>query len=195
MLEIFLHFQFNIFDFTLIVLCRIEGRKSWKILLLHTISPTGVLNCKLHIMFHIHSYNTIIHSFIIHHLPRPVFLYLHRFSAQKPPRGGELRIELGPAHGGPALQQADALWTEPRRTLRVRRSMFTQPEKGRRPGTWRNRSFACQSWPADCGGLRSFFLHVVLPREKLKARWSALIFVLPSFAGGEGRVSVSWWKL
>ncbi len=29
--------------------------------------------------FKIHSYNTIIHSFILRHLPSPVFLYLHRF--------------------------------------------------------------------------------------------------------------------
>jgi hypothetical protein len=61
-------------------------------------------------------YNTIIHS-----LPKP-FLYLHRFSAQqeKPPQGAaEPRIELGPA-----LQQADALRTELRYTLRVRGSMF-----------------------------------------------------------------------
>jgi hypothetical protein len=85
------------------------------------------------IIFNIHSYNTIIHFFILHHLPRPVFLYPHRFSAQqeKPPQGAaEPRIELGPA-----LQQADALRTELRYTLRVRGSMFTQPEKGRRPGT------------------------------------------------------------
>ncbi len=40
-------------------------------------------------------------------------LFLHRFYAQwKPPCGAEPKIELGPA-----LQQADALPTEPRRTI------------------------------------------------------------------------------
>ena len=34
---------------------------------------------KTFIIFNIHSYNTIIHSFILRHLPSPVFLYLHRF--------------------------------------------------------------------------------------------------------------------
>ncbi len=45
------------------------------------------------IIFNIHSYNTIIHSFILHHFPRPVFLYLHRFSYQqeKPLRGANPR--------------------------------------------------------------------------------------------------------
>jgi hypothetical protein len=62
------------------------------------------------IIFNNHSHSTIIHSFIIHHSPRPVFLYpqqeknLHEVPSP--------RIELGPA-----LQQADALPTEPRRTL------------------------------------------------------------------------------
>jgi len=65
-------------------------------------------------LFNIHSYNKIVHSFILDHLPRPVFLYLHRFSAQqqKPPLGAEPRIELGPA-----LQLADSLPAELRRTL------------------------------------------------------------------------------
>jgi hypothetical protein len=69
---------------------------------------------KTFISFNIHSYNTIIHSFILHHLPRPVFLNLHRFSAQqeKPPWGAEPGIKLGPA-----AQQADKLPFEPRRTL------------------------------------------------------------------------------
>ncbi len=58
------------------------------------------------IIFNIHSYNTIIHSFILHHFPRPVFLYLHRFSDQqeKPLWGANPRIELEPA-----MQQADPL--------------------------------------------------------------------------------------
>ncbi len=62
------------------------------------------------IIFNIHSYNTIIHSFILHHLPRPVFLYLHHFSDQqeKPLWVANPRIELGPA-----IQQADALPIEP----------------------------------------------------------------------------------
>ncbi len=61
------------------------------------------------IIFNIHSYNTVIHSFILHH-----FLYLHRFSDQqeKPLWGANPRIELGPA-----IQQADALLIEPRHTL------------------------------------------------------------------------------
>jgi hypothetical protein len=65
-------------------------------------------------IFNIHSYNTIIHSFILHHFPRPVFLYLHRFSDQqeKPLWGANPRIELGPA-----IQQADALPIEPLHTL------------------------------------------------------------------------------
>jgi hypothetical protein len=66
------------------------------------------------IFFNNHSYSTIIHSFILHHSPKPVFLYPHRFFAQqeKPPWGAEPRIKLGPA-----LQQADALPNELRRTL------------------------------------------------------------------------------
>jgi hypothetical protein len=35
------------------------------------------------IIFINHSHSTIIHSFILHHSPRPVFLYPHRFSAQQ----------------------------------------------------------------------------------------------------------------
>jgi hypothetical protein len=35
------------------------------------------------IIFNIRSSNTITHSFIPHHLPRPVFSYLHCFSAQQ----------------------------------------------------------------------------------------------------------------
>ncbi len=63
----------------------------------------------------IHRTSYIVHSFVLHRLPRPVFLYLHRFSAQqeKSPRGAEPRIELGHA-----LQQSDELRTEPRRTLK-----------------------------------------------------------------------------
>jgi hypothetical protein len=30
----------------------------------------------IYLFFNIHSYNTIIHSLILHHLPRPVFLYI-----------------------------------------------------------------------------------------------------------------------
>jgi hypothetical protein len=52
------------------------------------------------IFFNNHSHSTIIHSFIPHHSPRPVF------------GGAETKIELGPA-----LQQADALQTEPRHAL------------------------------------------------------------------------------
>ncbi len=33
--------------------------------------------------FNNHSHGTIIHSFILHHSPRPVFLYPHRFFAQQ----------------------------------------------------------------------------------------------------------------
>jgi len=66
------------------------------------------------IIFDIHSYNTITHPFILYHSPRPIFLYPHRVFAQQeePPWGAEPRFELGPA-----LQQADALPTELRRTL------------------------------------------------------------------------------
>jgi hypothetical protein len=35
------------------------------------------------IIFNNHSHSTIIHSFILHHSPRPVFLYPHRFFAQQ----------------------------------------------------------------------------------------------------------------
>ncbi len=73
------------------------------------------------IIFNIHSYNLIIHSFILHHLPRSVLLYLHRFSAQqeKPPWGAEPRIELGPAlqQGADARCWATPHCTELRRTL------------------------------------------------------------------------------
>jgi hypothetical protein len=74
----------------------------------------GTLFFIIFVIFNIHSYNTIIHSFILNHLPRPVLLYLHRFGAQqeKPPRGAGLKIELEPA-----LQQAYALPTELRRIL------------------------------------------------------------------------------
>jgi hypothetical protein len=67
---------------------------------------------KTFIIFNIHSNNTIIHYFIIH--PRPVFFYLHHFSAlqEKPPWGAEPGIKLGPA-----AQQADKLPFEPHRTL------------------------------------------------------------------------------
>ncbi len=57
-----------------------------------------------------HSYNTFIH--------RPFaqaflyFLIACLLSGEKPPCGAEPRVELGPA-----LQQADALPTEPRRTI------------------------------------------------------------------------------
>ncbi len=79
---------------------------------------------KTFIIFNIHSYNTIIHSFILHHLPRPVFLYLHRFSAQqeKPPWGAEPGIKLGPA-----AQQTDKLPFEPLCTLIEPRRSLTEP--------------------------------------------------------------------
>jgi hypothetical protein len=35
------------------------------------------------IIFNNHSHSTIIHSFVLHHSPRPVFLYPHRFFAQQ----------------------------------------------------------------------------------------------------------------
>ena len=35
------------------------------------------------IIFNNHSHSTIIHSFILHHWPRPIFLYPHRFFAQQ----------------------------------------------------------------------------------------------------------------
>ncbi len=117
------------------------------------------------IIFHIHSYSTIIHSFILHYFT--VFLYLHRFFAQKPPRGAaEPRIELGPA-----LQQADALYELSYATplgcgglcLHSQRRVEDQGPDGTdhllvRAG--RQIVVACAL----------FFLHVVLPREKLKAR-------------------------
>jgi hypothetical protein len=34
------------------------------------------------IIFNNHSHSTVIHSFILHHSPRPVFLYLHCFFTQ-----------------------------------------------------------------------------------------------------------------
>ncbi len=66
------------------------------------------------IVDNIHSYYTIILSFILYHSLRLVFLYTHRSLAQQgePPWGAELRFELGAA-----FQQADALPTELRRTL------------------------------------------------------------------------------
>ena len=79
---------------------------------------------KTFIIFNIHSYNTIIHSFILHHLPTPVFLYLHRFSAQqeKPPWGAGPGIKLGPV-----AQQADKLPFEPLRTLIEPRRSLIEP--------------------------------------------------------------------
>ncbi len=57
-----------------------------------------------------HSYNT----FIRHHSPGSLSMSSSLVAQwEKPPCGAELRIELGPA-----LQQADALPTEPRRTIK-----------------------------------------------------------------------------
>jgi hypothetical protein len=75
-------------------------------------------------IFHIFFYNihTYIHTitFIQYIYPSPfaeasLHPFLHRLLAQwgEPPCGAEPRIELGPA-----LQQADALPTEPRRTIK-----------------------------------------------------------------------------
>jgi hypothetical protein len=79
---------------------------------------------KTFIIFNIYSFNTIIHSFILHHLP--VVLYLHRFSAQqeKPPWGAEPGIKLRPA----ALQ-ADKLPFEPCRTLIEPRRSLIEPSR------------------------------------------------------------------
>jgi hypothetical protein len=121
------------------------------------------------IIFNILSYKTVLHSFILRHLPRPVLLYLHRFSAQqeKPPQGAaEPRIELGPA-----LQQADAhyelsyatpLWCGGLCLHSQRRGEDQGPD-----GTDHLRVRADRQIVVP-GAL--FFLHVVLLREKLNAR-------------------------
>jgi hypothetical protein len=76
-------------------------------------------------IFHFFFYN--IHTFISHSYNTFIVAIrwglspsLHRLKAQweDPPCGAEPRIELGPA-----LQQADALPTEPRRTIEPRRTM------------------------------------------------------------------------
>jgi hypothetical protein len=66
------------------------------------------------IMFNNHSHSTIIHSFILHHSPRPCLLVsssLLRSAREESPWGAEPRIALGPS-----LQQADALQNELHRT-------------------------------------------------------------------------------
>jgi hypothetical protein len=68
-------------------------------------------------LFIFHIFITYIHTITIHlsvAIRRGLSPFLHRFYAQweTPPCGAEPRIELGPA-----LQQADALPTEPRRTI------------------------------------------------------------------------------
>jgi hypothetical protein len=51
------------------------------------------------IIFNNHSHSTIIHSFILHHSPRPVFLYSHRCFAQQ-----EKNL-----HGGPNRESNSGL--------------------------------------------------------------------------------------
>ncbi len=66
-------------------------------------------------IFHILYILTFIQSQFIHPSPfAEASPFLHRLYAQwgRPPCGAEPRIELGPA-----LQQADAMPTEPRRTI------------------------------------------------------------------------------
>jgi hypothetical protein len=61
----------------------------------------------------IHSFNQILTTFIRRHSPRSISISTSLvISVGKPPCGAEPRIELGPA-----LQQADALPTEQRRTI------------------------------------------------------------------------------
>ncbi len=62
------------------------------------------------IIFNNHSHSTIIHSFILHHSPRPVILYPHRFFAQQ-----EKNLHEVPSHAAPYW--ATPHLTEPRRTL------------------------------------------------------------------------------
>ncbi len=77
-------------------------------------------------LFIFHIFITYIHSFHIHTIHLSIAIrwglspYLHCLKAQweDPPCGAEPRIELGPA-----LQQADVLPTEPRRTIEPRRTM------------------------------------------------------------------------
>jgi hypothetical protein len=60
------------------------------------------------IIFNIHSYNTILHSFILHHLPRPVFFWYFIAQQEKPPG---------------VLTSRESNWREPtelRRTLLVK---------------------------------------------------------------------------
>ncbi len=80
-----------------------------------------VAGCHSFCLFFIYFFITYIHSIHIHtiHLSIAIRCGLspspHRLKAQweDPPCGAELGIELGPA-----LQQADALPTEPRRTIK-----------------------------------------------------------------------------
>ncbi len=66
----------------------------------------------IHTFIQSHSYNTFIHR---HSLRSSLhFLIACLFSGEAPPCGAEPRIELEPA-----LQQVDALPTEPRRTIRA----------------------------------------------------------------------------
>ncbi len=70
------------------------------------------------IIFINHSHNPIIHSFILHHSPSPVFLYPHRFFAQQ-----EKNLYGVPRRLGPTLQQAEAIPTELRHSLKLCRSL------------------------------------------------------------------------
>jgi hypothetical protein len=67
-----------------------------------------------HILHNIHSFNHIHTIHLSVTILRGLSPSPHHLKAQweKPPCGAELRIELGPA-----LQQADVLPTEPRRTM------------------------------------------------------------------------------
>jgi hypothetical protein len=72
--------------------------------------------------FNNHSYSNI-HAFILHHLTRSIFLYLLTLlsaTEASTPQGAEPIIEFGPA-----LQQADALPIELRRTLRINHIMVS----------------------------------------------------------------------
>ncbi len=59
------------------------------------------------IIFNNHSHSTIIHSFILHHSPRPVFLYPHRFFAQQ-----EKNLHGVPSRGSKACLTASRRTTK-----------------------------------------------------------------------------------
>ena len=76
------------------------------------------------IIFIDQSHSTIIHSFILHYSAEACFFVsssLLRSARDEPPCGAEPGIELGPA-----LQQADTLSTELRRTLTDLRRTLTE---------------------------------------------------------------------